>query len=197
MSVRPVEFWFDFASPYSYPAAMTIGDRAAAAGRAVAWRPVTMGPIFADLGWNDSPFNLQPAKGRYMWRDIQRVCDAEGLPFRRPATFPAHSVPAARAAIVALDHDWGPEFCRQVFRAGFAEGADIADPATLAALVTRAGGDPEKTLAEAVAPANRPRLRVAVREAREREIFGVPTFLVGREMFWGFDRLDAALGWPG
>jgi 2-hydroxychromene-2-carboxylate isomerase len=196
VSAAAVEFWFDFASPYSYPAAMTIEARAAAAGRTVAWRPVTMGPIFADLGWNDSPFNLQPAKGRYMWRDMERICAAEGLPFRRPDPFPANSVAAARAALVALDHDWGPEFCRQVFRAEFAEGADIAEPSTLADLVARAGGDPARALSDAVSPDNRPRLRAAVGHARGRGIFGVPTFLVGEEMFWGFDRLDMALGWP-
>ncbi len=69
-----LDFWFDFASTYSYPAAMRIGPLAAAAGVSLRWRPFLLGPIFKDQGWETSPFNLYPAKGRYMWRDLERIC---------------------------------------------------------------------------------------------------------------------------
>ena len=76
-----LDFWFEFASTYSYPAAMRIADAAAARGVTVRWRPFLLGPIFKAQGWDNSPFNLYPAKGRYMWRDLERVCDALALPF--------------------------------------------------------------------------------------------------------------------
>ena len=93
-------FWFEFASTYSYPAAARIEARAAAAGIAVAWRPFLLGPIFASQGWDNSPFNIYPAKGRYMWRDLERICarDRAGLPpaERLPAQQPARGARRAR-----------------------------------------------------------------------------------------------------
>jgi len=78
--VAVVRFWFDFASTYSYPASSRIETLAGQAGTTVEWRPFLLGPIFQAQGWNDSPFNVYPAKGRYMWRDMERICDRLGLP---------------------------------------------------------------------------------------------------------------------
>ena len=90
------EFWYEFASTYSYPAALRVGALAEARGVSLAWRPFLLGPIFAAQGWRDSPFNIYPAKGRYMWRDVERTCEAMGVPFKRPSPFPQSSLLAAR-----------------------------------------------------------------------------------------------------
>ena len=74
-----VEFWYEFGSTYSYPAVMRIEKLAAQAGVELRWRPFLLGPIFQTLGWNDSPFNIFAAKGRYMWRDLTRICEAKGF----------------------------------------------------------------------------------------------------------------------
>ena len=78
MNNLPIEFWFEFASTYSYIAAMRIEAEAELRGIRVDWRPFLLGPIFFAQGWKDSPFNLYPAKGRYMWRDMERLCDKFG-----------------------------------------------------------------------------------------------------------------------
>jgi 2-hydroxychromene-2-carboxylate isomerase len=96
------EFWYEFASTYSYPAAMRAAALAQTRGVTLIWRPFLLGPIFAAQGWRDSPFNIYPAKGRYMWRDLERICTAQGLPLRRPNPFPQNSLLAARVAL-ALD----------------------------------------------------------------------------------------------
>ena len=94
-----VDFWYEFASTYSYPAAMRIEALAADRGVTVGWRPFLLGPIFADFGWRDSPFNIYPVKGGYMWRDMRRICDSLDLPLKPPQPFPQSSLLAARIAI--------------------------------------------------------------------------------------------------
>ncbi len=196
MTDRPViEFWYEFASTYSYPAAMTIARRAEDRGVRVTWRPFLLGPIFAAQGWKDSPFNLFEAKGRYMWRDLERLCAAEDLSFRRPEIFPQHTLQAARLALALADQGLTPEFTRKVYHAQFAEGRDVSDFDLLGSVIADLVADPEKAMAKARSDTIKQRLRDAVDEALARGIFGAPTFMVGDEMFWGFDRMDAALNW--
>ena len=189
-------FWFDFASTYSYLSAMRIGDMARDRGVAFSWQPFLLGPIFHAQGWDTSPFRIYPAKGVYMWRDMQRLTAARGLPFldTPPDQWPAHSVLAARVAQLALHHPEGPEFCRQVYLAEFRDGAEIAAPATLATCLTRAGLSPALVDA-ATEPQKQAALRQAVETAQAKGIFGAPSFTVGDELFWGDDRLNAALNW--
>jgi 2-hydroxychromene-2-carboxylate isomerase len=190
-----VEFWFEFASTYSYPAAMRVEDRAAERGVAVVWRVFLLGPIFRDQGWNDSPFNVYPAKGRYMWRDLERICGAAGLPFRRPAIFPQNGLMAARIACWFAEEPWLPRFVRAVYAANFAEGRDISVPAVLAACLERAGQEAPAILDRAARPEAKAALRARTDEAVRRGLFGAPSFLVGDELFWGNDRLDEAVEW--
>ena len=187
------EFWFEFASTYSYPAAMRVEALARAAGVTLHWRPFLLGPIFAAQGWNDSPFNLYPAKGRYMWRDLERLCAAAGLPLRRPSAFPRGSLLAARVAGVAADQAWVGAFVRAVYTANFAADRPIGDADVVAAALGEAGVDPAPWLARAVEPSGKERLRANTDEARARGIFGAPTLTVGDEIFWGNDRLEEAL----
>ena len=125
MSAPVVDFWFDFASTYSYPSAMRISALADAAGVQVRFRPFLLGVIFKAQGWDTSPFNLYPAKGRNMWRDLERICADLDLPFRRPDPFPQLSITAARVVLVGLADAWGEDFCRAVYRAEFGEGRRI------------------------------------------------------------------------
>ena len=132
---RALGFWYEFASTYSYLAAMTIEARAAAAGVPLEWRPFLLGAIFAAQGWRDSPFNLFPAKGRYMWRDLERLTAEAGLDWKRPSGFPRNSLLAARLALVGLEEGWGVAFSKSVFEANFARDRDIASPAVLEELL--------------------------------------------------------------
>src|SRR5436309_16050468 len=120
MVAPTLDFFYEFASTYSYIAAMRIGERAAEAGVAVRWRPFLLGPIFKAQGLDTSPFNLYPVKGRYMVRDCERQCAALGLAFRLPQPFPQNALLAARVAQAALAEGWGEDFSRAVYRAQFA-----------------------------------------------------------------------------
>ena len=195
MSATRFEFWFEFASTYSYPAAMRIEALAARAGVPIVWRPFLLGPIFEAHGWNDSPFNLYPAKGRYMWRDLERLCAKHGLPFARPAIFPQRSVLAARLALAALDEPWLPALVRRIYVANFAEGADISVPETLDRVLAGLGQDAQPWLERAQAQPAKDALRANTDRAQALGIFGAPTFVAGDEVFWGGDRLEDALAW--
>jgi 2-hydroxychromene-2-carboxylate isomerase len=189
------EFWYEFASTYSYPAALRVGALAEARGVSLAWRPFLLGPIFAAQGWRDSPFNIYPAKGRYMWRDLERTCKAMGVPFQRPAPFPQPSLLAARVAL-ALEGEARAAFSREVYTAEFGRGLSIADRATLASVLAACGIDPAATFERAESDANKAALKAECARAAEIGIVGAPSIVTGDgEVFWGNDRLEQALDW--
>jgi 2-hydroxychromene-2-carboxylate isomerase len=196
MAAKGIDFWFDFASTYSYPAMMRIETLAKAADVPVRFRPFLLGPIFKAQGWATSPFNLYPAKGQNMWRDLQRLCADLALPFRRPGIFPQNSLMAARVALAGLDAGWGEAFSRAVFQAEFADDRDIGDPVTLGEVLTGLRIDPQAALAEAQSDAIKARLRNETEEAQKLGVFGAPTFITpDGELFWGNDRLERAIAW--
>ena len=190
-----LDFWYEFASTYSYPAAMRAEALAAERRVSLRWRPFLLGPIFAEAGWRDSPFNIYPVKGRYMWRDLQRVCEALGLPLVRPDPFPQNTLLAARAAL-AIDERLRPAFSRAVYAAEFGQGRSIADRGVLAELLAEVGADANAVLARAESPENKVALKAACEEAKALGLPGAPCFVTaGREVFWGNDRLEQALDW--
>jgi 2-hydroxychromene-2-carboxylate isomerase len=190
-----IEFWFEFASTYSYPAAMRIESVARSRGVDVVWRAFLLGPIFRAQGWNDSPFNLYPVKGRYMWRDLDRLCQALSLPLRHPTQFPRSGLLAARVAASAAGAAWLPAFVRGVYDANFARDLDIAQPEVVAGCLERAGAPAAAALEQAGSEVAKAALREQTDRAQTLGIFGAPSFVVGDELFWGNDRLEAALEW--
>jgi len=192
---KSLEFWFEFASTYSYPAAMRIEQLAADAGARLVWRPFLLGPIFTEQGWYTSPFNIYPAKGKYMWRDLERTCAELGLPFRKPSVFPRNGLLAARIACAFPDAPWIGEFVRGVYTANFARDEEISDPATVATVLSAIGQNPDAVIAMAESPESKAALRTQTEHAVERGIFGAPTVTVETELFWGNDRLEDAVGW--
>jgi 2-hydroxychromene-2-carboxylate isomerase len=199
LNTASVEFWFEFGSTYSYLSAARIEGAAAAAGVPVLWEPFLLGPIFAEQGWDDSPFNVYPAKGRYMWRDMERLCAKYRIPFTRPSRFPRNGLLAARIACLAkaTSEPWLPEFARAVFRANFAENREIGAAAEIRSILDSLGQPGAQLVEQAQEPANKQHLREQTRRAKELGIFGAPSFVVGTELFWGNDRLEDALAWAG
>ena len=199
MNTPNVKFWFEFGSSYSYLSAARIEDTAAAAGVPVLWEPFLLGPIFAEQGWDDSPFNVYPAKGRHMWRDVERLCGKYRIPFAKPSRFPRNGLLAARIACLAkaTSEPWLPKFTRAVFRANFAEDREIGNATEIRSILDSLGQSGARLVEQAQAPENKVRLREQTRRAKELGIFGAPSFVVGAELFWGNDRLEDALAWAG
>lgn len=194
---RPkLSFWFDFGSTYSYLTAMRIETVAKDRGLELEWRPFLLGPIFSRQGWPTSPFNLFPAKGRYMWREMERMTEEAGLPLVQPQPFPQNGLIAARIAHANRKADWAGSFIRAVFMAEFGEGRDISDPALIAGLLLDLGADARAVMAAAESIEVKIGLRAAVAEAETLGIFGAPSFVTeDGELYWGNDRLEDAVDW--
>jgi 2-hydroxychromene-2-carboxylate isomerase len=197
MPNRPVlDFWYEFASTYSCLSALRIEAKAEEAGVDVRWRPFLLGPIFAAQGWNSSPFNIYPAKGRYMWRDVSRRAGRQGLKITRPEAFPQNSLIAARLALAGREAGWMPAFSKALFRAQFCEGRNIAEEAVLNAALREAGADPGAAFPLSRSEEVKGRLKAEIEYAKSRGIFGAPTFVTqDGELFWGDDHLEEALDW--
>lgn len=199
--MQVLDFWFDFASTYSYPTVMPISPLAAAHGVTVRWHPLLLGPVFQAQGLATSPFNVFPVKGAYMLRDLQRLCRAQNLPFVWPAElnrsggFPRRSILAARIGLIGFDEGWGKAFARATFVAEFGHGKDIADPAVIGKILSGLNLEPQPVLGRAQNRAVKDPLRSNTDRAIRLGIFGAPSFSIGTELFWGNDRLLAALDW--
>ncbi|MEO1091210.1 MAG: 2-hydroxychromene-2-carboxylate isomerase [Pseudomonadota bacterium] len=192
--MKPLVFWFEFASTYSWIAVERLASLPAGSPP-VRWRPFLLGPIFKAKGWNTSPFNLDAAKGAYMWRDLGRLAAGFGLRAHRPQPFPQNGLRAARIATACSDAAWLQHFVRAVFRAQFVDGRDIADDAVIVDALHGLVPDVPAVLEAADLPATKAKLRDATTEAQGLGIFGAPSFTVGDELFWGQDRLADALAW--
>jgi 2-hydroxychromene-2-carboxylate isomerase len=185
---KTLEFFFDYASPYSYFACEQVEAVAQRTGAELRWRPFLLGAVFKATG-NVPPVSTAN-KAAWLLRDVQDWASYLGLPpFRMPESFPINSLKANRLGLVAAEHGRIAPFSHAAFRAAFAEGRDLADPQVLAELARAAEVDPAQALAKAETQEIKDALRRNTDEALARGAFGAPTFLVGDELFFGNDRL--------
>ena len=196
MSAR-LDFWFDFASTYSYPAAVRIGALAAHADVRVRFRPFLLGPIFQAQGWTTSPFNLYPAKGRHMWRDLERLCaDLECAVPAAPILFPKTAC-WRRASRWRRSTTAGARlFASRCSAHNSATAGGSTMPARSARCLQACRSTRNPCSPRAGSEAIKARLRAQTEEAQRRGLFGAPSFTTADgELFWGNDRLEPALRW--
>ena len=191
-----LEFWFDFASPYAYLSAGRIEDWMSSAGIKVRWMPFLLGPVFKKQGWQTSPFNLYPLKGKYMWRDIERLSHRYSIGFKRPVEFPQHTLLATRVATAGCDEDWLPAYCKRVFHREFGLGHDISDRKTVLGALEGLVDKPGNWMRRAESEKNKKALLDRGSDVERKGIFGAPSFVTSDgELFWGDDRLEHAIEW--
>ena len=192
----PIEFWFDFSSPYGYLASHRIEALAAKHGRAVDWHPMLLGAAFKQSGM--APLTQIPLKGDYSKRDFDRSARFHGVgDFRMPANFPIPSQAAARIALwtKARDPALAVKAIKALYRAYFFEGLDISNPDVAADVAARAGVDRAGARAAVDDPAIKDALKREVDTAIGRGVFGSPFVFVDDEPFWGLDRFDQIDRW--
>jgi len=193
---RSIEFWFDFTSPYAYIASEQIEAVAARCGCALVWKPILLGAVFQITG--GAPLTSQHAsKASYSVRDFARTAAFVGVAYAQPGKFPLGTVAAARAVLWLQreEPDHTAPFIHAVFRAYFVQGRDISDTATVLDLATDCGID-TTALADGLRDESiKAALKAQVDAAITRGVFGVPTMIVGDEMFWGQERFAQLERW--
>jgi 2-hydroxychromene-2-carboxylate isomerase len=191
----PVEFWFDFSSPYSYLASERIDELAAKHGRKVKWRPVMLGAAFKASG---SPLLLTvPLKGEYSKRDIERSARFMGIPYKFPPKFPLVTLAAARGYYWLHGQDCGKarQFAHAMFRAYWVAGRDISENPAVLEIATGLGIDSDAFTAAVASPEIKDCVKQETDAAIARGMFGAPYFMVDGEPFWGADRLPQIDKW--
>ncbi len=194
-SGRVIEFYHDFASPFSYLASTRVEAVARRWGATVAWRPILLGALFREIGTADVPLlEMHAARRRWFAADMEAWAAFWGVPFQFPGRFPLRSVLALRVAIQQ------PAATAAIYRAAWAEGRDISEPAVLAGALAAAGFDADALIAGAGDPEVKASLRDNTDVARAIGSPGVPAFQVDDgPLFWGQDRLwqleRALSGW--
>jgi 2-hydroxychromene-2-carboxylate isomerase len=195
MSKAPVEFYFDFNSPYGYIAAHMIDDIAAKHGRSVDWKPFLLGAVFKVTG--AVPLPHVPMKGDYSRHDFARSARFHKVAYNPPEDFPFSPTAASRAVYWAKAQD--PARARDMglalFTAALGEGKNISGPDAVVEIATAAGFDGAALATGLQDPAIKEKLMTETNEAIDRNVFGSPYFIVDGEGFWGCDRLDMVDRW--
>jgi len=194
MPADHIDFWFTMGSTYSYLSVMRLGEVERASSVRFNWRPFHLLLILQEM--KHIPFADKPAKAAYMWRDIERRAMMYGIPAALPAPYPAkQSIVANLVATVGMRRGWGADFVRAAYRRWFQLGEETGSEPNVTASLRDIGQEPQSVLALANAPATKNALMAETDVARELGIFGSPTFAIGRELFWGDDRLEDAVSW--
>ncbi len=191
----PIDFYFDFSSPYGYFASQRIDGIARKHARAVAWHPFLLGVVFRVTG--QSPLPEQPMRGDYALHDFDRSARLYGVPFAMPEKFPIPGQVPSRAFYWL--HDRNPaqakDFAKAAYGAYFAKGRDITDVGEVARIAKGVGADADALAAALAGDPIKERLKAEVQAAIDRGVFGSPFVIVDGEAFWGADRLDHVEAW--
>lgn len=193
---EPIDFWFDFSSPYGYLMSERIDDLAARFGRKVRWHPILLGVVFKATA--SAPLTLQhPAKAAYALADFERSARFMGIPYRHPTKFPLPTQNAARAYywLHGQDCALARRFANAVYRALFVDDRDISAPETVLEIAANLGVDPSRLGAALQSSEIKDRLKDEVDTAMKMGIFGSPHVIIDGEAFFGADRLPQIEHW--
>ena len=192
---NPIDFYFDFSSPYGYFAAAKIDELAAKHGRTATWRPILLGAVFKITG--GQPLPTIPLKGSYAAHDLARSARLLNVPFKMPTKFPVSGTAPSRAFYWLGDRDpaAAKKLASALYRAYFYEDRDISNPEVTGNVAAKLGVDKAELTQALNDAAVKERLRSEVEAAIERGVFGSPYIVVDGEPFWGSDRLDQVDRW--
>jgi len=194
---KPIEFYFEFASPYGYFASTKIDAIAAKYGRTVDWKPIMLGAALQATG--SQPNVLIPIKGEYFKNDIIRCARILGLAFTMPDKMPMNSLAASRA-FYWLDRREPPkakQLAEAVYKAHWGLGRDMSDVEDVVHVAEPLDIDGDALRAACQKQEIKDKLKNITMASVESGVFGSPFIIADGEHFWGHDRLDHLERWLG
>jgi 2-hydroxychromene-2-carboxylate isomerase len=191
----PLDFYFDYSSPYGYFAAMKIDALASRHGRDVNWKPILLGAVFKVTG--AQPLPTLPLKGAYAVRDIERSARFHGIEYKHPSKFPIASQAPARAFYWVNERDpvLARKLAQTLYQAYFVRDLDISSPGVTADVASTLGFKHDEVIAALNDDAIKNKLKNEVDAAINRGVFGSPYIVIDDEPFWGIDRFDQIERW--
>lgn len=198
-NAAPIEFYFDFSSPYGYLASQVIDDVGKELGRPVLWRPILLGAIFKITG--NKPLMDQPLKGDYLKHDIARFARLLKVPYVEPPRMPFPAVAACRAFywLAEKSEKKATQMAKAVFKGAYHHGRPVDDPEILLVELEDQVGNWAVNVEQMRAAMSDQRIkdmtRKKVEEAVKKGVFGSPYFIVDDEPFFGVDRLGQLQHW--
>jgi len=189
---KSFEFLFDFGGPNSYLAHKMLPGICADTGAEVKYIPILLGGLFKMTN-NQAPlirYAETPAKRAYEMLEFDRFVKAHNLPFRMNPHFPINSLHLMRGAVAAQHLGCFIPYVDTIMTAMWEDGANTGEPEVVKTLLYGAGLDSAALLSKAEDPAIKAELLANTERAAARGAFGVPTFFVGEDMFWGKERLN-------
>jgi 2-hydroxychromene-2-carboxylate isomerase len=193
MAKEPIDFWFSIGSMYTYLSVMRLPDVAARSGVAFRWWPFSVRKIMIEM--DNRPLS-KPLKLAYMWRDLERRARTHGVPYRAQPAYPLKNFDLAnRIAVVGAEEGWCADYTRAAYKRWFVDHDEAGSDSSNRTTLREIGQDAERVIARASSDEIGVLYDAGTDEARKLGIFGAPTFVVGKELFWGDDRLDDAVAW--
>jgi 2-hydroxychromene-2-carboxylate isomerase len=186
---RSLELWFEYGSLYAYLTVARVDTVARARGVDVSWRPFLLTPILVEQGIQP----IHPIKFQYMWHDLERRARRHGIPYKKPSVYPPKPLLTARIGCLAQKEGWCAEFTKEVFRLHWTEDLIIGTDENITRSLRSVGKDADRVVPMAQTDENKLALRLQTEQAKSLGIFGSPSFVVGKELFWGDDRLEDAV----
>ncbi len=192
----PIDFYFDFSSPYAYLASRMIGQVAEKHGREVNWHSFMLGAAFK--GENTGPLTMYPRKGAYSVHDFYRTARKYDIPFNMPEDFPKTTLGASRVFfwLSGKNAELARKFAEAVFAAYFVDGRDISDKGIILQVAEECGlfaNEIDAVMGDAEV---KEAYKASVEEIVDtKDIFGAPFFIVDGEPFWGADRVVQVDEW--
>lgn len=186
-----VEFWFTMGSTYTYFSVMRVPQIEKSTGIRFSWHPFDRRAVGGNV-----PYPEGSPKTAYMWRDIERRAAMYNLPVRLPVPYPAkNSGTANLVGFVGMQDGWGAAFVQAAYRRWFQLGQETGSEPNFSDSLREVGQDPQRVIDLAQSAQITAAWQARSDRARERGLFGAPSFVVGNEVFWGDDRLEDALSW--
>jgi|TARA_Y100001970_G_C14017210_1_gene741555 2-hydroxychromene-2-carboxylate isomerase len=194
--MKNIDFWFSIGSTYTYLTVERIFDVEKANNVKFNWQPFSVRQIMIEM--ENIPFTPKPKRNKsdYMWRDIERRAKFYGIEVKVPAPYPLKEFDLAnKIAVLGMTEGWGVKYVQKTYKRWFQKGLEPAIEPNISEILIQLDLDPQKIFEKANSEDINQKYLNQTKLAKDKKIFGSPTFIYNKEIFWGDDRLEDCIKW--